>query len=90
MELLFEFLGEILFEGLGEIIKNKKISLWIRIPLFIIISLLYLGIMGLLLFIGIKALKNNFIMGILLIILGLILLVIYLIFIYKFYKGTLN
>ncbi len=90
MELLFEFLGEILFEGLGEIIKNKKISLWIRIPLFIIISLFYLGIMGLLLFVGIKNLKDNLIMSLLLIILGLILLVIYLIFIYKFYKGTLN
>lgn len=90
MELLIEFLGEILFEGLTEIIKSKKISLWIRVPLFILISGFYLGIMFLLLWVSIKALKNNLIYAIILGMLSLILLAIYLIFIYKLYKGTLN
>lgn len=90
MELLFEFLGEILFEGLIEIIKSKKISLWIRISLFIIISVFYLGLMFLLLWVSVKSLKDNLILGIILGVLSLILLAIYLIFIYKLYKGTLN
>lgn len=41
MELLFEFLGEIFFEGIIEIIKNKKISKWIRYPLFLLISVFF-------------------------------------------------
>lgn len=90
MELLFEFLGEILFEGLIEIIKSKKISLWIRVPLFIIISVFYLGLMFLLLWASVKSLKDNLIFGIVLGVLSLILLAIYLLFIYKLYKGTLN
>ena len=59
MELLFEFIGEILIEGLVEIVKNKKISLWLRIPLFLIISIGYLGIMFLLVFLSIKSWKDN-------------------------------
>ena len=90
MELLFEFIGEILIEGLVEIVKNKKISLWLRIPLFLIISIGYLGIMFLLVFLSIKSWKDNLLFAIILLVLSLILVFIYIMFVYKLRKGTLK
>ncbi len=90
MDLLIEFLGEIFLEGLVEVIKSKKISLWIRIPLFLVISLLYLGIVSLMVYACIKNFKSDLIMAIILLILSFVLLNMYFLFIYKLYKGTLK
>lgn len=90
MELLFEFIGEVLLEGLIEIMKSKKISLWIRIPIFLIVSILYLGILALMVVFCIKAWKDNLLFGIILLGLSLILLFIYIVFIYRLRKGTLE
>ena len=90
MDLLIEFLGGIFLEGLVEVIKSKKISLWIRIPLFLVISLLYLGIVSLMVYACIKNFKSDLIMAIILLILSFVLLNMYFLFIYKLYKGTLK
>lgn len=90
MELLFEFIGEILIEGLVEIVKNKKISLWLRIPLFLIISIGYLGLLALMIVLCVKSFSDNLLLGIILLVLSLVLLFIYIVFIYKLRKGTLE
>lgn len=90
MELLFEFIGEILIEGLVEIVKNKKISLWLRIPLFLIISIGYLGLLALMIVLCVKSFLDNLLLGIILLVLSLVLLFIYIVFIYKLRKGTLK
>lgn len=59
MEYLFLFIAELLLEGSLEISKNKKISKWIRYPLLITISLFFISILGLILFLGIRLFKEN-------------------------------
>lgn len=49
MEILFE----LLFEGSFEIVKNRKISKWIRYPLFFLFAIFFLLIIFLIGFIGI-------------------------------------
>jgi len=90
MELLFEFLGELFFEGLIEIIKSKKISLWIRIPLFLIVSFFYISLILLMIYIAFKTFQSNVLHGILIGILAVLLIVIFIVFLYKLAKGTLK
>lgn len=86
MELLFEFLGEIFFEGIIEIIKNKKISKWIRYPLFLLISAFYFMIVVLIGILSFRNFTTNQILGVFLILISLFLLVLYFIFVRKIVK----
>lgn len=87
MELLFEFLGEIFFEGIIEIIKNKKISKWIRYPLFLLISAFYLAIFAALLIICIKLfIKKEILGGVVMLFIVFLLLVLYICFFRKLIK----
>ena len=86
MELLFEFLAELIGELITEIIKNKKISLWIRIPLLILFSIVVIGIIILLGYLGIMLIKESILGSIIFIIFSIIFLVFYIIFIYKLFK----
>lgn len=75
MDLIFEIVFEILLEGSLEISSNKKISKWIRYPaIILLISFFSIIIFGLI-FVGIKSLNNNLVMGIFLIALGLFFLI---------------
>lgn len=75
MDDLFEFIFEFLFELGGEISKDKKVSKWIRYPLIALITLIFLGVSGLLLVIGIGAIINGELIGLLFLALGLFFLI---------------
>lgn len=75
MEFIFEFIIELLLEGTIEASKNKKISKSIRYPLIIIISLLFITIIGLVIYTGIIILKEYTILGIILILIGLFMFI---------------
>lgn len=59
MDFLIEFVGEILVEGLFELATNKKVSKIIRYPLLTLFILLYLGLVGLLILLGIRLYFDN-------------------------------
>lgn len=76
MEIIFEILIELILEGTVEASKNKKIPKVVRYPLIFIIVLLFIGVIGLVLFTGILAYqKINRICGILFIIISVVLLI---------------
>lgn len=80
MDFIIELIGtiiiELLFEGTFSIITNKKISMWIRIPVLIVVILLFslmiFGIIGL----GVSLIKVNPLAALFMIILGIIILVL--------------
>lgn len=84
MDLLIEFIGEILTEGSIELIKSKKVPLFIRIMLLLIFSSGYLALVGLIFF---AAIKNQILGFIILSLLGILLLILYIIWIYKLIKS---
>lgn len=76
MEIIFEILIELILEGTVEASKNKKIPKVVRYPLIFLIVLLFIGVIGLVLFTGILAYqKINRICGILLIIIATVLVI---------------
>ncbi|MDD3241645.1 MAG: hypothetical protein PHQ64_02560 [Bacilli bacterium] len=77
MDILFE----IIFDGIIEIVKNKKISKYIRYPLLGIVSLVYLFVLLLFLYIGVIMIEKNILITLLMI--GIFILL--LCFVYKFY-----
>ena len=64
MDLILEILVELILEVLFEFCFNKKFPLWIRIPIMFLLVSVYLSITLLLLCTGIKAFKQNRIIGI--------------------------
>ncbi len=90
MELLFEFIFELVFEGSIEVSKNRKIPKYIRYPLIVIISLFFIMVIGLIFWGGILALKENLIVGIFLILLGLFMFIMCLIKFRKTYLSKMN
>lgn len=87
MEFVFELLGEIFFEGIIEIIKNQKISKWIRYPLFLLISAFYLAIFGIILIIWIKLFaKKEILGGVVVLFIVILLLILYIGFFRKLIK----
>lgn len=83
MDLLIEFIGEILTEGSIELIKSKNVPLFIRIMLLLIFSSGYLALVGLIFF---AAIKNQTIGFIILSLIGVLLLILYIVWIYKLIK----
>lgn len=84
MDFLVEFMGEVLIEGSIELIKSKKVPLFIRIILLLIFSSGYLALVGLIFF---AAIKNQILGFIILSLLGILLLILYIIWIYKLIKS---
>lgn len=76
MDFLIELIGEIFIEGLFELSTNKKVTKIVRYPLFILFVLLYLGIIGVLVLLGIKLYVKNKVASLLLWILATLLVVI--------------
>lgn len=89
MDLLLEFLLEIVGECLIELMQNKNIPFIIRLIIFAFISIVYLSIVGLLIYFIIKN-DNSLLINSILIILALFLLGIYIYYIYKLIKGKKN
>ena len=87
MDLLFEFLVELIFGGITEASKSKRVPKPIRYILIALISMLYLSIIGLIIWIGIDCLEKNLLGGIAIILFGLFFLVLC---IRKFRKVYLN
>lgn len=84
MEVFIEVLGEIFFEGIFELIKNKKVSKFIRYPLLVLVCLFYMSILTLFLYIVISNfMQSKFVRGI---ISAAISLFVFVLFIYFFYK----
>lgn len=52
---------EVIFEMFFTLIKNKKISKWIRYPLILIMATIYFSIIGMLLFAAINFYDKNLI-----------------------------
>lgn len=76
MDFLFEIIGETILEGILELSMNKKISKWIRYPALIIIVLIYTLLIGVLLIIGIKSFSKNFVGGIIIILIDILILIL--------------
>lgn len=75
MEILFEFILELILEGSIETSKNEKIPKWIRYFLILIISLFFIGVIGLVFLAGFLVFKENAFVGIFLIGIGLFMLI---------------
>ena len=76
MDFLIELIGEIFIEGLFELATNKKVPKIIRFPLLTLFILLYLGMVGLLILLGIKLYVENKLASLILWILAIGLVVI--------------
>lgn len=75
MDDIIEFILELVFEVGVEASKSKKVPKFIRYFLITIISLVYIGTIGLIMLMGISILKNNIFGGIAVILLGVFLFV---------------
>ena len=87
MEYIFEFILELILEGGIEMSKSSKIPKYIRYPLTVIIALFFIAVIGIIFLTGVLALKENLILGLLLILIGLFMLVMSTV---KFRKTYLN
>lgn len=59
MDFLIELIGNIFIEGLYELATNKKVPGVIRYPILTLFILLYLAVILLLIYLGIKSYTNN-------------------------------
>lgn len=88
MELVIEFLIEVFvetfIEASDEIVKNKKISKWIRYPIIILTILLAVLLIGGSLTLGIFLLNKNIIASLICIGLGILFIIM---FIHELKKG---
>lgn len=90
MEYLFEFILELVLEGSIEASKSSKIPKWIRYLLILMISLFFIGVIGLVFWGGIIALKKNIFVGLFLILIGLFMLISSIIKFRKTYLVKIN
>ena len=75
MDFLLEILFELVAEGTVELSKSSRVPKYIRYPLFAVIVLFYIAVIGLVFGVGILSLRQNVLLGILFIALGVFMLV---------------
>ena len=75
MEYTIEFILELIFEFGVEASKSSKVPKVIRFILIAIISLIFIGAISLIIFMGISIIKKDIIGGLFIILLGLVMLV---------------
>ncbi len=75
IEIIIEFIAEIFIDNTDNIIKNKKISKWIRYPVIFITILLCVLITVVPIILGIVLLNKNIIASIIFITIGIIFLI---------------
>ena len=83
MDFLIELIGEIFIEGLFELATNKKVPGIIRYPILTLFILLYLAVILLLIYLGIKSYTNNKLASMILWTLAIVLIIITIISIRK-------
>lgn len=71
MELIIEIIIELILEGSFELSKNLKTPKWLRYPLIVLIILFFIAVVAIIFIVGYLALKENTIIGILLIIIAI-------------------
>jgi hypothetical protein len=71
MEYIFEIILEFILDGSIEIIKSSKVPKYIRYPLIAIISVFLMAVIGIIFLVGILSFKENMVLGLFLILLGL-------------------
>ncbi len=76
MEFIIELILDLLLEGSIEASKSEKVPKPIRYILIALISLFFLAVIGLIIFIGIDTLKNSKLGGIIVILMGVLLLIL--------------
>lgn len=76
MEFIFELILELALDGTVEVVQDRKVPKYIRYPLLAILALLFLAVIGLIIFAGIMVLEENILVGVFLILLGLLLFVV--------------
>lgn len=75
MEYIFEFILELILEGSIELSKSRKIPKYIRYPLIVLILLFFISVIGLVFLAGILSLKENILLGIFIILIGLFMFI---------------
>ena len=75
MEFLFEILFELILEGGVAASQSKKVPKAVRVFLIVLISALYLSVIGLILFIGVSCWKTNKIGGLIIITIGSVIFI---------------
>lgn len=75
MELIIEFIIELILEGSFELSKNLKTPKWLRYPLIILVILFFLAVITIIFIVGYLSLKENTIIGLLIIIISIALAV---------------
>ena len=59
MNILIEFIFELIFDSAVEVVKEKRISKWIRIPLAIFLILFFIGVFALIGIVGVLLLMSK-------------------------------
>lgn len=75
MEFIIELILELLLEGSMEISSNKKLSKWIRYPLIIFITTIFLSVILLILYLGLSLLNYWFLVGMIFLVIGIIMFI---------------
>ncbi len=75
MDLVIEIIAELLFDGIFAVSKGKY-PLWLKIPAVLILSLVYISLIGFIGFIGISSIsKGHFIGGTVILIIDILIIV---------------
>ncbi len=90
MEYIFEFILELVLEGSIEVSKKKNIPKYIRYPLIFVIVLFFIAVIGLILLVGVLSMKENMLLGIFFILVGLFLLIMSILKFKKIYLEKTN
>lgn len=90
MEYIIEFILELVLEGCIEVSKSTKIPKYVRYPLIGILSLFFIAVIGLIFLTGFASLKENILLGVLLILIGLLFLIMSVIKFRKIYLTKIS
>lgn len=90
MEYIIEFILELIFEVGVEASKSSKVPKFIRYLLITIISISFICVIGLIIFMGISILKNHILGGIIIILFGIFLFIMSIIKFRNTYLKKLN
>lgn len=92
MDILIEFIFELIFDSAVEVVKERRISKWIRIPLAIFILLFFIGVFTVIGIVGVLLLmskeKYSLSGGIVVLLLDVVLIVSFIVRMINGYKKT--
>lgn len=71
MEYILELILELALEGSISVSKNKRIPKYIRYPFLVMLSLFFMMVIGLIIFVGVCSLKESIPLGVTFLIIGI-------------------